>query len=149
MGLLREAAKQFDAEPILTPRQPWSYENRGEACLDQGQPDQAIKFYREALARNPQLPKSLAGLGKTYVKKGEITQGIRSLEEAISLADRVCVLTAGPATVKNIYPIDLPRPRKVEDIRFDPRFVQLYQEIWEDLREEVLISYERNKQHVS
>ncbi len=71
------------------------------------------------------------------------------LEEAISLADRVCVLTAGPATVKSIYTIDLPRPRKVEEIRFDQRFVQLYQEIWGDLREEVLISYERNKQRVS
>ena len=70
------------------------------------------------------------------------------LEEAISLADRVCVLTAGPGTVKGIYTIDLPRPRNVEEIRFDPRFVQLYQQIWEDLREEVMISYERNKQRV-
>ena len=70
------------------------------------------------------------------------------LEEAIALADRVCVLTAGPGTVKGIYSIDLPRPRKVEEIRFEARFVQLYHEIWEDLREEVLISYERNKQRV-
>ena len=70
------------------------------------------------------------------------------LEEAISLADRVCVLTSGPATVKGIYTIDLPRPRKVEEIRFEPRFVELYQQIWEDLREEVLISYERNKRRV-
>ena len=70
------------------------------------------------------------------------------LEEAIALADRVCVLTAGPGTVKGIYRIDLPRPRKVEEIRFEPRFVQLYHEIWEDLREEVLISYERNKQRI-
>ena len=70
------------------------------------------------------------------------------LEEAISLADRVCVLTAGPATVKGIYTIDLPRPRKVEEIRFEPRFMQLYQEIWEDLRNEVIVSYERAKQRV-
>ena len=70
------------------------------------------------------------------------------LEEAIALADRVCVLTAGPGTVKGIYTIDLPRPRKVEEIRFEPRFVQLYHEIWEDLRNEVIISYERNKQRV-
>ncbi len=67
------------------------------------------------------------------------------LEEAISLADRVFVLTAGPATVKGIYTIDLPRPRNVSEIRFEPRFVQLYQEIWEDLRDEVIVSYERNK----
>ncbi len=68
------------------------------------------------------------------------------LEEAISLADRVCVITAGPGTVKGIYTIDLPRPRKVAEIRFEPRFVHLYQQIWEDLRNEVLISYERTKQ---
>jgi NitT/TauT family transport system ATP-binding protein len=70
------------------------------------------------------------------------------LEEAISLADRVCVLTSGPGTVKGIYTIDLPRPRNVAEIRFEPRFVQLYHEIWEDLRNEVMISYERNKQRV-
>jgi NitT/TauT family transport system ATP-binding protein len=68
------------------------------------------------------------------------------LEEAISLADKVCVLTAGPATVKGIYTIDLPRPRKVAEIRFEPRFVQLYQQIWEALRNEVMVSYERTKQ---
>jgi NitT/TauT family transport system ATP-binding protein len=68
------------------------------------------------------------------------------LEEAISLADRVCVITAGPGTVKGIYTIDLPRPRHVAEIRFEPRFIQLYQQIWEDLRNEVMISYERTKQ---
>lgn len=68
------------------------------------------------------------------------------LEEAIALADKVCVITAGPGTVKGIYSVDLPRPRNVAEIRFDPRFVALYQTIWEDLRSEVMISYERAKQ---
>jgi NitT/TauT family transport system ATP-binding protein len=67
------------------------------------------------------------------------------LEEAISLADRVVVITAGPGTVKGVYPIDLPRPRNVTEIRFDARFVHLYHQIWEDLRDEVVISYERSK----
>jgi len=67
------------------------------------------------------------------------------LEEAIALADRVFVITAGPGTVKGTYTIDLPRPRNVAEIRFDPRFVQLYHQIWEDLRDEVVISYERSK----
>jgi len=71
------------------------------------------------------------------------------LEEAIALSDRVCVLTAGPGTIKGIYTIDLPRPRTVAEIRFEPRFVQLYQEIWQDLRDEVLISYERSKQRAA
>ncbi len=67
------------------------------------------------------------------------------LEEAIALSDRVCVLTAGPATVKGVYRVDLPRPRNVAEVRFDSRFVQLYREIWDDLRDEVLIGYERAK----
>lgn len=65
------------------------------------------------------------------------------LEEAIALADRVLVFTASPATLKQAYPIDLPRPRKVPEVRFDPRFTRLYAQIWEDLREEVMIAYDR------
>jgi NitT/TauT family transport system ATP-binding protein len=57
----------------------------------------------------------------------------------------VVVITAGPGTVKGVYPIDLPRPRNVTEIRFDARFVHLYHQIWEDLRDEVVISYERSK----
>jgi NitT/TauT family transport system ATP-binding protein len=41
--------------------------------------------------------------------------------------------------------VDLPRPRNIAEIRFQPRFVQLYEEIWNDLRDEVLVSYERSK----
>lgn len=78
--------------------------------------------------------------------KASVVFVTHDLEEAISLADRVCVITAGPGTVKGIYTIDLPRPRHVAEIRFEPRFVELYQQIWEDLREEVFISYERTKQ---
>ena len=64
------------------------------------------------------------------------------LEEAIALADKVVVLTAGPAaTVKAVFPIDLPRPRVVQEIRFEPRFVDLYHHIWEALRAEVDIAY--------
>ena len=33
------------------------------------------------------------------------------LEEAIALADKVVVMTAGPGTVKAVFDIDLPRPR--------------------------------------
>ena len=65
------------------------------------------------------------------------------LEEAIALADKVYVLTSGPATVKSVYPIDLPRPRVVADIRYEPRFIEISRTIWEDLREEVLRSAAR------
>jgi NitT/TauT family transport system ATP-binding protein len=64
------------------------------------------------------------------------------LEEAIALGDKVVVLTAGPGgTVKATFDIDLPRPRIVQEIRFDPKFVAIYHEIWEALRSEVDIAY--------
>ena len=66
------------------------------------------------------------------------------LEEAIALADKVVVLTAGPGTVKAVFPIDLPRPRLVQEIRFETQFVDLYHRIWEALRSEVDIAYSRS-----
>jgi sulfonate transport system ATP-binding protein len=66
------------------------------------------------------------------------------LEEAIALADQVVVLTAGPGTVKAVYDIDLPRPRgAVQEIRFEPRFLELHHQIWASLREEVEAAYAR------
>jgi NitT/TauT family transport system ATP-binding protein len=66
------------------------------------------------------------------------------LEEAVALADKVVVITVGPGTVKDVYDIDLPRPRgAVQEIRFEPRFLELHHQIWESLREEVERAYAR------
>lgn len=51
-----------------------------------------------------------------------------SIDEAISLADRVIVFTARPGRVKEIVPIDLPRPRASRDPRrhaYRDRFTEL------------------------
>lgn len=55
------------------------------------------------------------------------------------------VVTAGPGTVKAAYDIDLPRPHgSVQEIRFQPRFLELHRRILESLREEVERAYSRN-----
>jgi len=71
------------------------------------------------------------------------------LTEAISLADRVVVMTAGPATVKDVVTIDLPRPRDVEEIRLTPEFVEIYKRVWDSLREEVEITRARGASRVA
>jgi NitT/TauT family transport system ATP-binding protein len=71
------------------------------------------------------------------------------LTEAISLADRVVVMTAGPATVKDVVSIDLPRPRDVEEIRLTPEFVEIYKRVWDSLREEVEITRARGASRVA
>ncbi|SAK89594.1 ABC transporter-like protein [Caballeronia pedi] len=66
------------------------------------------------------------------------------LDEAISMSDRVIVLSAGPGTHPiGEFVIDLPRPRDVAEIRSHPRFVELHAQIWGVLREEVLKGYQQ------
>src|SRR5436305_704165 len=67
----------------------------------------------------------------------------------IAPADRVVVITSGPGTAKGVYRVDLPRPRNVAVIRFQPEFSRIYQVIGNDLLDEVLLSYERSKRIVS
>jgi NitT/TauT family transport system ATP-binding protein len=59
------------------------------------------------------------------------------LDEAIALADKVVVMTASPATIKDVFPIPLPRPREVEELRLTPEYLRIYREIWQSLRVEV------------
>jgi NitT/TauT family transport system ATP-binding protein len=69
------------------------------------------------------------------------------LEEAISLSDRVVVLSAGPDSHPiGEFAVDLPRPRDVAEIRLTPRFMELHSLIWRAMKEEVLKSYARQKQ---
>ena len=68
------------------------------------------------------------------------------LEEAISLSDRVVVLSAGPESHPiGEFEIDLPRPRDVAEIRLTPRFIELHTKIWQTMKEEVLKGYEQQK----
>jgi NitT/TauT family transport system ATP-binding protein len=51
-----------------------------------------------------------------------------SVAEAVSLADRVVVLSPRPGRVARLVPVDLPRPRPV-DLTGDPRAAELAAEV--------------------
>ena len=64
------------------------------------------------------------------------------LDEAVALADRVLVMTSSPGSIKQSFDIDLPRPRgEVQEIRHEPRFLELQGQIWASLKDEVQRAY--------
>lgn len=68
------------------------------------------------------------------------------IEEAISLSDRVVVLSAGPATRPiGEFVIDLPRPRDVSEVRLTPGFLELHAKIWHAMKDEVLKGYKQSQ----
>ena len=69
--------------------------------------------------------------------------------EAIGPADRVAELTAGPATVKEVDTVDLPRPRRLEEVPLTPGVTELHRRVWDSLRHEVEIARARGGRHVA
>jgi sulfonate transport system ATP-binding protein len=64
------------------------------------------------------------------------------LEEAISLADRVVIMSAGPgARIIGDWRVELVRPRDITEVKLDKAFVALHREIWDVLKGEVLKGY--------
>lgn len=79
-----------------------------------------------------ELERIWAETGRTIIF---VTHNVR---EAVRLGDRVVLLTFRPGKVKREYPIDLPRPRHLEDLPV----ASTAREILDDLREEINKSLE-------
>src|SRR5205809_2496401 len=64
------------------------------------------------------------------------------LEEAIALADRVVIMSAGPgARIIGDWKVPLPRPRDIGEVKLERAFHELHREIWEALKDEVMKGY--------
>jgi NitT/TauT family transport system ATP-binding protein len=69
------------------------------------------------------------------------------LEEAIALADRVVIMSAGPsARVIGDWPVPIERPRDISEVRMQKQFHELHREIWGVLRGEVMKGYAQSAQ---
>ena len=60
------------------------------------------------------------------------------IDEAIYLSDRVVVMSKRPGRAKKTFAIDLPRPREYE-MRVTPQFNELKLEIWNTLKDEIVV----------
>src|SRR5260370_18408457 len=68
--------------------------------------------------------------------KASVVFVTHDLEEAVALADKVYVLTAGPATVKSVHMIDIPRPRVISELRYEQKFIKTSRVISNNLPQE-------------
>lgn len=59
-----------------------------------------------------------------------------NLEEAVMLCDRIAVMSARPALIKDIITVNIPRPRTMKSMR-EPEFGRCMEKIWDMLRYEV------------
>lgn len=67
-----------------------------------------------------------------------------NIEEAVMLCDRIAVLSARPALVKDVVTVDIPRPRTMKSMR-EPDFSKCMERIWDLLRHDVNAALQRNQ----
>ena len=60
------------------------------------------------------------------------------LGEALTLADRIILLSARPGRIKDMFEVDFARPRDAVKVRETPRYAELFQHIWHSLGEEFI-----------
>src|SRR5438477_62190 len=60
-----------------------------------------------------------------------------SVDEAVTLGDRILIMTAQPGRTKALIDVPFDRPRHVLELRADPRYGELVFAIWAQLRSEV------------
>jgi len=68
-----------------------------------------------------------------------------AIEEAILLGDEVVVMTARPGRIKEVIPVDLPRPRSLEMVS-SPEFGALFDRVFHLIREEVTAAMRQQDQ---
>ncbi len=59
-----------------------------------------------------------------------------SIDEAILLGDRIVIMSRRPGRIREILPVDIPRPRKILSVRSHPYYIELRNFIWEMLKQE-------------
>ncbi|WP_234998241.1 ABC transporter ATP-binding protein [Salirhabdus sp. Marseille-P4669] len=60
-----------------------------------------------------------------------------SIDEAILLSDRIFLMSSQPGTIVQEKKIDLPRPRRMEEVRANEEMAKEFVEIWQHLQTEV------------
>lgn len=71
-------------------------------------------------------------------RKNTIVYITHDISEAITLADRIILMSYRPSSIKSEYIVDLPRPRNNIESKSSSQFIELEKQIWDDIKSEVI-----------
>ena len=71
-----------------------------------------------------------------YIERPHAPSRPRQGRTALTLADRIILFSARPGQVKDMFEVDIARPRDAVKVRETPRYAELFQHIWHSLGEE-------------
>lgn len=66
-----------------------------------------------------------------------------SVEEAILLGDRIVVMGSNPGRVKQILPVDIQRPRRLDDLKFINMRIEILSMVRKEVLDSVEMKYEK------
>lgn len=80
IALYQRATAMPDAKPI-------TFVKTGDAYLRAGNPEEAVKAYRAALAKSPSDGQALLGLGSAMLEVGDVEAGMQALSQAAPMVN--------------------------------------------------------------
>lgn len=92
-GHVQEAIDAFEAALAVDPGHTPIFIDLAEAARQQGLQGKAIRYYREALARDPSNFAAISGEGAALVEKGALEKAKRNLAKLQSLCGDTCAET--------------------------------------------------------
>jgi tetratricopeptide (TPR) repeat protein len=93
MGETQAAIDAFEAALVVDPAFTEIYLDLAEAARQEGLQGKAIKYYREALERDPRNLAAISGEGEALVEKGAVEKARRNLAQLESLCGEGCTET--------------------------------------------------------
>jgi Tfp pilus assembly protein PilF len=103
-GDIPAAVDSFEAALAVDPGYTAVYLDLGEAARAQGLQGKAIRYYREALQRDPENLAAISGEGEAMLEKGAIEKAKRNLAQLQSLCGQECSETKHLALAIESHP---------------------------------------------
>lgn len=85
LGRLEEASEIFNVIEDVNQTNPYFYVYRGELALSQGDSETALRYMRQALRTDSEIPEVHLGLVKVFMATGDLQRARHHLERALKL----------------------------------------------------------------